>query len=676
MMWSLFLLAAVEPPRIIPPPQPPPPIFWTELKAKEIQLEVNLKDPQGEVILRIFFHNPYPNATGEGVVLIPLPETAVIDRLMMEMDGVELSGELLDRAKAEQIYESIVRRRKDPAILTYFSPRVLQAKIFPIAPDQTRSLTIRYITMANVVRNMRDLSIPLTPALAEKPSALKIRVFLSAPVPLRNVYSPSHSVQVFHKDERSAEISYQETFGESMFRLMYTLSQEPMDAHFLSYRIAGDDGYFLLFLNPEIPREEHLQAKDIAFIIDISGSMAGTKLEQAKQALQNILDRLGREDRFNIFAFASTVEQFSPQWERGNDLNLEKAKRFVNRLDASGGTNISSALERAFLLPTHTNRPTYLLLLTDGNPTEGISDWNSLIAWARKQNESKFHIYAFGVGDDVNIPFLDKLAEENGGTAQYTSRITEVEVKVSQLYEQVRSPVLSRITIDWEGAEVFDVYPKKIIDFFAGKTISIAGRFGAGSHLGLSLKGWLGEKQKAFRFSFPLPRESEEYRFLPRVWAGRKIGHLINEIRMYGHSEEKVRSIIDLSKRYGILTEYTAFLVEEPRPIVRALRMAPAQGEAAMEEAQALKEYTEITREEKMETGTVLTVGDQTFARRDDRWVTLRYEQQPTKKIPLFSDEYFDLWKRHPELAPILALGKGCIFEFQGIFYELVSEEG
>ncbi|MHA2611991.1 MAG: VIT domain-containing protein [bacterium JZ-2024 1] len=680
MTISLFLLfLAFE--RILPSPLPPPlPIFWNEVAPKSLSVEMNVKDPQAEVFLKFTFHNPHHQATGEGVVLIPLPENALIDRLTMEMDGKELSGELLDRAKAEEIYESIVRRRKDPAILTYFSPRVLQAKIFPIPPGQSRNLSIRYITTVQVKKNSREIILPLVPALEKQPEKLSLKILLSASVPVRSLYSPDYEVHISWLNQQKAEVSFSGTVVEKTFRLFYSLSAEPLDALLISYKEPEEDGYFLLFLNPEIPETGEILPKDVAFVMDVSGSMAGLKLEQAKEAMKGLLDKLEASDRFNIVVFSSGVEKLSDRWLEVNSASLERAKKFVQRLDALGGTNISAALDEVFSLPVDLSRPRYILFLTDGNPTEGIRNWEELVRWVARRNEKSFRLYCFGIGNDVNIPFLDRLAEENGGTSEYTSQVHEVESAVSRLYEAFRRPVLSQISLNWSGAEVYDLYPKKIVDIFAGKTVSLAGRFAPGKILQLSVKGLLADREHTYKFSFPLPEESEEFSFLPRIWAGRKIAYLIDEMSKHGRNEETIRSIIELSKKYGVLTEYTAFLIEEPQLLrdisgaVRKLELpAVASGEAAMERQRTLA----MMKGEERVVGTLperlRIIEGQAFLKQDGRWVTTKYTEQTTKKIVLFSGEYFDLLKKYPRLAPILALGKGTIFEHRGSFYELIE---
>jgi Ca-activated chloride channel family protein len=429
-------------------------------------------------------------------------------------------------------------------------------------------------------------------------------------------------------------------------------------------------------------------AKDVMLVLDISGSMGGEKLEQAKDALRFVLERLNPADRFNILVFNTTIDTYAETMQSAN--RADEAYDFVDDLAANSGTNINEALLEALrLLPGE--RPELVIFLTDGQPTAGIQDPDAIIGNVSDAVSPSTRLFVFGVGDDVNTVLLDTLAQENRGAPQYVRPDEDIAAAVSSFYEKVSTPVLADIELDFGDIQVSDVYPHPLPDLFAGTQLVVVGRYEGEGTVTLRLTGTVnGEEQTLTYSGQEFPRRATEMDFLRRLWATRKIGYLLKEIRLHGEDEELVDEVVDLSLRYGVMTPYTSFLVEEKDldilseqgrhaaadRLAPAFSAAPASGASAVEQSQNIQGYQEAEMPASVESHVeqLKVVGDRSFVLRDGVWIDSGYQEgADTNKIGFGSDEYYDVLAQRPDWGSFFALGERVIFLSDGQAYE-VSE--
>jgi len=509
----------------------------------------------------------------EADYVFPVPEGATIGKFSMWVDGEELEHRLLGKDEARRIYESIVRKRKDPALLEYVGRGTIRARVFPVPAHKTRRVTIEYHEVLRADGGTCKYRYPLEiEKLSNKPiENISVTVDVRTRGALRNVYSPTHDVTVDRKGEHRAHVTYtaKNTKPDEDLILYYTTAQEDLGFGLITYKEPGEDGYFVLMASPAAQIDEkRITPKDVVFVLDTSGSMAGDgKIDQAKAALKFCLNNLNPEDRFGLVTFASTIKPFDDALATTSKDAIRRAERFVNDLKAAGGTNIDAALEQALAMVDDDGRKgrvAAVIFLTDGRPTVGETNVDKITAHVRKQNRRGVRIFAFGVGYDVNAQFLDRLVADNGGAGDNVRPNEDIEVRVSAFYSKVSAPVLSDIELDWTGARVHDVFPQQLHDLFLGSQLIVVGRYrdGADRKATIVLTGEAAGESQRFTHRASLPDRAEESEWLPRLWAARKIGFLLDEIRLHGREEEVIDEIVALSKRHGILTEYTSFLVD------------------------------------------------------------------------------------------------------------------
>jgi Ca-activated chloride channel family protein len=686
----------------LPPPCPLPPP--SPLAIKYHRVDVMVENQVATTHIDQVFVNE-ANYPVEGTYIFPLPEEAAISDFSMWVDGQKIEGKLLGRQEARQIYESIVRRRRDPALLEYIGHDTFQASIFPIPPGGERRIELSYSQVlaqdGGLVRYVYPLS---TEKFSARPlQQVSVRVEVHSKEPIKAIYSPSHNVAIERQGDYKAVVGYEASnvLPDKDFALYYTISQEAFGLNLLSYKAAGEDGFFLLLVAPNVEvAQQEVVAKDVIFVLDTSGSMEGEKLQQAKNALDFVLDHLNAGDRFNIVSFSTGVRSYASGLRPATERN--EARRFVQNLAAAGGTDINRALLEA-LAQADKERPTIIIFLTDGLPTEGTVDIDVILNNVKQAARSNVRIFPFGVGDDVNTLLLDMLARNHRGASAYVRPGQSIQEEVSAFYAKVSTPVLADISLDFGGIKVEDTYPYPLPDLFAGTQLILTGRYRSSGPAAITLRGTVNNREQTFRYPDQTFRESGGEEFIARLWATRKIGYLLEQIRLHGESRELVDEIVSLSIRYGIITPYTSFLVTEPDALTEEGRRrisdqtyqgmatpAPASGAPAVEKSQAEKALGGAEQPAPAPTGgapgvgggpagaaPVQTVGDKAFVLRDGVWTDTSFDpsKMQTVRLTFGSQEYFDLLAAHPEWGKYFALGARVIVVLDGVACETVEGE-
>ncbi|QDT57350.1 von Willebrand factor type A domain protein [Caulifigura coniformis] len=586
VMAQGFLMIPDRPmplPRPIPRPSPTPPANYA---IKELSVDARITDQVARIQVTQTFVN-HGSTQIEAQFVFPLPYDGAIDKLTLLVDGKEFPAQLLSREEARKKYEAIVRSNRDPALLEWMGQGMFQTSVFPIPAGAERKVVLEYKQLLRKSQSLTELLYPLSTAkFTSKPlEKLNLRIAVDSNVDIRNVYSPSHPVNVERPDNRRAVITYTRTgdVPTTDFRLFYDVQPGQLGTSVLTYRPnEKEDGYFLLLTTPQLPvGDAPPAAKTIVFVVDRSGSMAGKKIEQARQALKSVLNNLREGDTLNIVSYEGAVESFRPELEKFTDATRKAALAYADGLYAGGGTNIHDALTTALKPLTDTSRPSYLLFLTDGLPTVGETNESKIAAAVKAANRAHVRLLNFGVGYDVNSRLLDRLARENSGASEYVRPEDDIEVAVSRVFSRISSPVLTNVDVQfqfdgpWSGPNpITRMYPGSGFDLFAGEQVVIVGRYRRFGAAKVILSGAIGPDHKVFDFPADFIEKSgdQTLAFVEKLWATRRIGELIDQLDLNGHNQELVNELVALSTKHGILTPYTSFLADESvRPDVASL---------------------------------------------------------------------------------------------------------
>lgn len=664
----------------------------------------------------------------EGTYLFPLPADASISSLTMWADGQRMTGEILDKDKARQIYESIVRQRRDPALLQYVGSKAVELRVFPIPPNGERKIELEYSLVlkkdAGLVRYVYPLAGTSFPGQTLKELSISLRI--NAAGSLKNIYSPSHDVSVTRRGDQSADVGFEagNVTPSKDFELFYSVDDKDVGLSLLTYKSGklGDKGYFLLLVSPrpDISRTE-IVARDVILVVDVSGSMGGIKIQQAGEALKFILGHLNAEDRFNVVSFSSGVDMFSPSLRPISD--KDKALDYVSGLRAAGSTNIYDALQAAVSLASP-ERQAVVIFLTDGQPTVGVTDDKQILAALDKGPRDSLRLFVFGIGDDVNASLLDRLAEKGHGLSQYVRRDDQVLPVVASFYEKIGAPVLVDLKLDFGPVQVEDVYPRPLPDLYVGSQLTIVGRYRQSGDATLAVEGR--SYGKTLRVTYPklsFAEKSDEATFIPRLWATRKIGYLLDQVRLNGQNREVVEEIRALSVEFGIMTPYTSYFIQEnvpmplPGPMARdgfpmpaptpapmfqgsplqqgapgkmgpdgagggsaAAGVAPAMPAPPAGQIDQSQQAQRLKESRRGDTGLApqtRAVADKTFVYRDGRWVDSAFKEgMSSVKVVFGSPEYFRLLEQHPEWGRYFSVSDNMVVVLDGKAYVVSEGEG
>lgn len=668
---------------IVPVPKPGEKIPPLTVKYHRVDVQI-MNQVARTSIDQVFINNHQRDI--EGIFIFPLPEEAAVSEFSMYVGEKKIEGEILDADKARQIYEDIVRRLKDPAVLEYIGRNMFRARVYPIPAGGEKRIKIAYSEMLRAEKDLVRYVYPLnTEQFSLHPiKEVAISVKIESKTPLSSIYSPSHKVSVRKEAEGEARISYE---GKNLkpnkdFVLYYSLSQEDIGLTFLSSQ-GLKENYFMLLASPRYTKKkERVLNKNLIFVIDSSGSMSGQKIIQAKEAVRFIINHLDERDRFSMVDFDDGVETFTSELVPATAENREKALSFVDEIEDAGGTNINEALLGALRMVKSGDRPNYILFLTDGRPTVGITATSDILRNIAQANTHRSRIFVFGVGNDVNTELLDRISIDHRGPCVYVREDENLELAISSYYEKIASPLLSDLKIEFKGVDVKDVYPQVLLDLFRGSQLILVGKYKGEGPVSVALRGMVGKEEKIFVLKDQkLTGESTD--FLPRLWATRRIGYLLQEIHLHGEKEELVDEVKRLGLKFGIVTPYTSFLVTEEERLVleeaaieakAALTAREVTGAGAVKAArvsQRLKtqdQFIEVTSEK------IRYKKDKTFYLRDEYWVDSEYQEgSSVKEIRFNSEEYFRLLTEHPGIAPYLSVGRNIIVNFEGVNYKIVE---
>ncbi len=561
------------------------------LAIKSQRVEVTVKDQLARTRIEQVFVSSADRML-EATYVFPIPDGIAVSEFALWMNGKKVVGEVLESDKARSIYEGIVARMRDPGLLEYAGRRLLRARVFPIPPRGEQRIEVEYGELTAIDGGVGRYTYPLATGgrATRLLGDLSVRVTLDSKIALKSVYSPTHKVSVDRKGDHHAIAGFEEKGArlDRDFTLFYTVSEKDVGLNLVTFRDrASEDGYFVLMLAPKSDlKESDLLPKDVVFVLDSSGSMDGRKMEKAKEAMRFVLGSLHPRDRFNIVRFSTGVESYATRLVEAGKEEIARARAFVDEIRAAGGTAIDEALAEALRIKPSAGRPAMIVFVTDGEPTVGETDPERILANVSARIPRGVRLFSFGIGTDLNAMLLDRLATEHGGVPEYATEEEEVELKLSAFASKINNPVMTDLRVDFGKTHVYDLYPRTIPDLFKGGQVTLFGRYkGAGGAAAMTLTGTLQGRAQSIVHEGSFERGASDPRdagsFVPRLWATRKVGYLLDEIRARGEKPELRDEVVQLARRFGIMTPYTSYLVVEDTPLAANLPPAPVPNRRA-----------------------------------------------------------------------------------------------
>jgi len=653
---------------------------------------------------------------GEADFMFPLPKGAAFQDLKLEINGEMVAGETMNADRARRIYEEIVRSQRDPALLEWMGYGLLRARVFPIAPGAQKKVVVRFQTVApregdalrvdyfrGVRTNQREMN---------QRSEGWMRFVLTYPNdPMYGTaYSPTHTLydesyaretvddRSFASSSRGStrRVEIRDARGEVTL-LIPTRRSAAAAISLLANAPGNDDGFALLTLSPPAVRPRAVP-RDLTFVIDVSGSMSGEKMRQARQAGKQFLQSLSSMDRFRLIDFSSDVRTFRDNFSTASRENIRAAERYLDDLDAEGSTNISGALEEALSSRVESGRLPIILFLTDGHPTVGERDASVIAANVAKQRGSR-RLFTFGVGADLNVSLIEQIALEGRGTASFVRPEESVERAVAIVASRLTSPLVTDVRIRADGVRLRKMHPSGSVDIFAGEDLVVLARYDGSGNAVVRFEGQTTNGPVSWSTRLHFPERSRENPFVARLWATQRVGYLSAEKRKHGGSREINDEIRELGERYGIPTEFSSYLVLEPgmqrrgrvmdlgagqqlnAPVTTSVGRASAPAAIQFEAAKSAAAQRSATSAMAADAAAgirddanIRRAGNVTFVLSDNVWTDVRYKKTGTVlQVKPFSDAYFKLLEVLPDLREPFSVGERVIVAGRNMAIELTS---
>ena len=657
---------------------------------------------------------------GEADFMFPLPKGAAFQDLKLSINGELVSGETMSADRARQIYEEIVRRQRDPALLEWMGYGLLRARIFPIAPGEEKKVVVRFQTVAN--REGDALRIDYFRGLrtnqfgsGQQPEG-RVSFLLTYPndAMYGTAYSPTHSIfeqrygsERYDNSDNEGDRSFASSYRGSVRRfevrdargevtLLIPVRRSASAAISLLANAPGnDDGFALITLSPPAVRPRPVP-RDVTFVIDVSGSMSGQKIEQARSAGKQLLRTLSAMDRFRLIDFSSDVRTFRDDYSTATSENIRAAERYLDELDAQGSTNISGALDEALSPRVQPERLPIILFLTDGQPTVGERDPNAIAANVAAHRGSR-RLFTFGVGADLNVSLIEQLALEGRGTASFVRPDESVERAVGIVASRLTSPLVTDVRVHADGVRLLKMHPSGPVDIFAGEDLVLLTRYDGSGNATLRFDGQTTSGPVSWTSRVFFPDRSRENPFVARLWATQRIGYLSAEKRKNGGSKEIDDEIRDLGERFGIPTEFSSYLVVEQgmnrrrvlgsaggqvnQVVTTGMSTTRARAAVQFEAAKAAASQRSATNMSMADAAAgvrsdsdVQRAGNVTFVLRDGVWTDVRYKSSgPLLRVKPYSDAYFKLLELEPDLREAFAIGEHAIIAGRSMAIELTA---
>ena len=650
-----------------------------------------------------------PNAFPvDGIYIFPVADEAVVSNLSLSIDGELVNGKLLSKKESHRIYRDSARYGGNRAILEHLGTRAFVVEVPGISANGERRVQFEYSQIISADSDLTKYTYPLS--LAKSASApignLLVEMEIESENELRTVYSPSHEVAIDRKDDHHVCISYEGTDvdPDDNFLFYYSVSDDHFGITLLMHRAnEKEDGYFQLLVSPKYKvKQTEIVEKNFIYVLDHSGSMAGRKVAQAKEALRYCVQNLNDGDRFNLILFNEDITSLADRLSRGKEWfggecwpdstvlsdklidvknGREKAFAFIDGIEGRGMTNINDALRTALAEKSDPNRPRIIVFLTDGCPTVGVTNAAQILENVAKANKNLSRIFVFGVGYDVNDHLLDKMAADNGGTRNYVTPNEDIEDAVSSLFRKMNEPVLVDVGINFGQIITKELTPKNLPDLFREDQLTILGRYEGHGDIVLKLRGIIGSERYEFSKNVHFSELEPDNDYLPHLWAQRRIAELVDQAALGDGSDELYKEIKRLSKKYGVPTPYTSFVDADDgslRKMYDDSRISDAYT-AAIPIPDRIRYNRELEERKyaryKRQDANTRYIGRKTFHRHGKIWVDSEYDgKSERKKVEFGSEVYYELMNHLPDLAKYSKLAKDAlsmIICYEGVNYEI-----
>jgi len=548
------------------------------LAVRRSMLRVQVTDQVARATVDEVFEN-LTDTPLEGRYLLPLPDGAAISGFATWVDGQRVESQVQEKDQAQKTYQAAQQAEAQPAMLEQIDPHTFATRVDGIAAHGTKRVEAQFAQILPYDAGTVTLRIPLSikgQSGVESVDDLQVQLEISDTKKIAELTSstPGLVAQRVGPSAFVVRLAAKNVVPPDELVVHYRTESSRLGLSFATFKPEGEkEGYFLLLASPqELTTDADIVQKDVVFVFDTSGSMEDDhKIDQARDALKRCLGYLNKDDRFGIVAFSDSINPFKAKLIPASPANVNEALAFADGLNAGGGTNISGALHDGLKMLDGSDRPRVLVFMTDGVPTSGDTNPESLSAGVKSANTGGARLFSFGVGSDVNTVLLERLGRENRGAVDYVAPNQSIDAVIGGFYAKISKPVLSDLAFDFGDVTPVMQYPDPLPDLYKGSQLVVVGKYRGAGTVNAKLTGTLNGKKVELPFTATFPESATRDAFVARLWAEKRIDTLMAQMRMAGERAEAKNEVISLSKQYRIMTPYTSLVAVKTGPMVASV---------------------------------------------------------------------------------------------------------
>ncbi len=542
--------------------------FGGVLEVKEHDVQVTINNGIAVTKVTQVFHNTESRQV-EALYTFPVPKGASVANFSMWINGKEMVGEVLEKKRAREIYESYKQKRQDPGLLEQVDFKTFEMRIFPIAPNADQKVQLTYYQELDVDHDTATYVYPLATATrkgldSRTTGRFAFNVEVKSAIPIGVVESPSHPKDfVVAKHTEALHQASLETREGSLARdivIAYQLARPKTGFDLVATKRAGEDGYFALTLTAGEDLAKLDAGMDYVFLLDISGSMAQDgKLLLSKDSIGSFINELSEQDRIEIITFNVQPNLAFKELRGATAQTKDAAQAFLSSQQARGGTVLNPAVTTAYKYAS-ADRPLNVVIFSDGLTEQ--QERRTLLQLIGERPRSA-RVFCIGVGNDVNRPLLEQMAQDSGGLAAFLSPDDNFARQAKAFRRKLTRPVATDLKIEIAGVEVSELEPKTLPSLFHGTPVRVYGRYRSGGVADVKIRGSINGLEFKKTAQLELPKNEDANPELERMWAWHRIDGLLKDADRTGGREGVAPEIVRLGEAYSIVTEYTSFLVLE-----------------------------------------------------------------------------------------------------------------
>jgi len=523
----------------------------------------------------------------EAIYVFPASTRAAVYGMKMKIGDRTITARVAEREEARQKYQQAKQQGKTASLLEQHRPNVFQMNVANIMPKDVVEVEMRYTEILVPTDALYEFVYPTVvgprytegghgsrkpldtwtqnPYLheGEPPTyAFDIKVNLLTGLPIKEVTSPSHQVNIKYNTPSSCGIGLtpmERTGGNRDFILKYRLAGSQVETGLLLFEGEKENFFLLMTQPPRRVRLDQIPPREYMFIVDVSGSMNGFPLNISKKLLKDLIGHLREEDRFNVLLFAGGSSLMAETSLPATRANIQRAINMIERQRGGGGTRLLPALKRALALPKAEGFSRSIVIATDGYVSVEAEAFDLI-----RKNLGKGNVFPFGIGSSVNRHLIEGMARAGMGEPFVITRPQEAHEKARRFRELIEAPVLTGIDVDFGRFQVYGVEPRSIPDLFANRPLILFGKWRGKPEGFIELRGISGDREYVKRLRVSEVKPSEKNFALRYLWARHRI-KMLSDYNRLRPDDERVKEVTTLGLTYNLLTAYTSFIAIDSR---------------------------------------------------------------------------------------------------------------